>query len=88
MKNKNSLVKFLVIFGFICAAAVAVAAVISRMQRKLSCAADNDNVDDEEGCTGNCCDCDFCDTDDVDDPDSEEKEETEISSETDKVEEK
>lgn len=88
MKKKNSLVKFIVIFGFICAAAVAVAAIISRMQNKLACSCDSDDGEEDDGCTGNCAGCNFCDTDDVDDTeDEEEAEEAEIISETEKVEE-
>ena len=88
MKNKNSLVKFIVIFGIICAAAVAVAAIIARMQNKLACSCDGDENEEDEGCTGNCSDCNFCDSDDVENVDGEEEtEETEIISETETAEE-
>lgn len=88
MNKKNSFFKFIVIFGIICAAAVAVAAIIARMQNKLACSCDGDKNDEDEGCTGNCSDCSFCDSDDVEDTDGEEEnEETEIISETEAVEE-
>ena len=82
MKKKNSLVKILVIFGLICAAAVAIAAIISRMQNKLASSCEIED-DEDEGCTGNCSDCSFCDTEDVEDETEEEEcEETENLSET------
>ena len=78
MKKKNSLVKILVIFGLVCAAAVAIAAIISRMQNKLASSCETDD-DEDEGCTGNCSDCSFCDTEDAEE---DECEETETLSET------
>ena len=88
MKTKNSFVKFIVIFGIICAAAVAVAAIISRMQNKLACSCGGDENDEDEGCTGNCSDCGFCESDDDDEGDEEDAaEETEPVSETETVEE-
>ncbi|MBE6610634.1 MAG: hypothetical protein E7634_08190 [Ruminococcaceae bacterium] len=87
MNKKNSFIKFLVVFGIIFAAAVAVAAVISSMQKKLACSCSDEKDDEDEGCTGNCGDCSFCEPDGEEECGEGEEEETEIVSDTDKVEE-
>lgn len=64
-KKTKGLIKFLLVLGAIAAAAVAVAAFVSKMQKKLCCKCDEvEPEDDCNCCKGECDECDFCDGED------------------------
>ena len=64
-KKTKGLIKFLLVLGAIAAAAVAVAAFVSKMQKKLCCKCDETEPEgDCDCCKGECDECDFCDGED------------------------
>ncbi len=64
-KKTKGILKFLLILGAIAAAAVAVAAFVDKMQKKLCCKHDESDADEEgDRCNGECDECELCDCDD------------------------
>ena len=70
-KKTKGLVKFLLMLGAIAAAAVAIAAFVSKIQKKLCCKCEGEPEDDCGCCNGECGDCDLCDGEDEADGEEE-----------------
>lgn len=71
-KKTKGLIKFLLVLGAIAAAAVAVAAFVSKMQKRLCCKCDETEPEgDCDCCKGECDECDFCDGEDEADGETE-----------------
>ena len=66
MKKLSKILKIFLTLGIIVTAALAVATIISRMQKKLQeVDVEDGNDDTDEGeCSGSCAECGMCDTDD------------------------
>ncbi len=81
-KKTKGLIKFLLILGAIATAAVAVAAFVSKMQKKLCCKCDETEPESDcDCCKGECDECDFCDGEDEADSEVETAETEEAAEE-------
>ncbi len=62
MKKLSKILKIFLTLGIIVTAALAVATIISRMQKKLQEVDVEENGTDEAECGGSCAECGMCDT--------------------------